>query len=56
MGESLQAILLPYQERIEKELREFARFPESGRPARPHLLFFHLAGKAPAAVDHLNDR
>ena len=45
MGESLQAILLPYQERIEKELRAFARFPGPASLQDPISYFFTLPGK-----------
>ena len=45
MGESLQTILLPYQERIEKELRAFARFPGPASLQDPISYFFTLPGK-----------
>jgi geranylgeranyl diphosphate synthase type II len=45
MGESLQAILLPYQERIEKELRQFARFAGPASLQDPISYFFTLPGK-----------
>jgi geranylgeranyl pyrophosphate synthase len=45
MAESLKAILLPYQERIERELRQFARFPGPASLRDPISYFFTLPGK-----------
>jgi geranylgeranyl diphosphate synthase, type II len=45
MGKSLTAILLPYQHKIEKELREFARFPGPASLRDPISYFFTLPGK-----------
>ncbi len=45
MGESLNVILLPYQERIEQELREFVRFPAPVSLRDPISYFFTLPGK-----------
>jgi len=45
MGESLKAILLPYEERIERELREFVRFPAPASLRDPISYFFTLPGK-----------
>ena len=45
MGESLEAILRPYQERIERELGEFARFPAPASLLNPISYFFTLPGK-----------
>jgi geranylgeranyl diphosphate synthase type II len=45
MGESLNAILLPYQKKIEKELREFARFAGPASLRDPISYFFTLPGK-----------
>jgi geranylgeranyl diphosphate synthase type II len=45
MGASLKAILLPYQERIEKELRQFACFPGPASLRDPISYFFTLPGK-----------
>ncbi len=45
MGESLKDILLPYEERIERELREFARFPAPASLRDPISYFFTLPGK-----------
>ena len=43
--ESLKAILLPYQERINRELREFAPFPTLPALGDPIAYFFTLPGK-----------
>ena len=45
MGESLNVILLPYQERIEKEFREFACFSGPASLRDPISYFFALPGK-----------
>lgn len=45
MDESLKAILLPYQERIERELRQFSRFPGPVSLRDPISYFFTLPGK-----------
>jgi geranylgeranyl diphosphate synthase type II len=45
MGESLHDILLPYQERIEKELRECASFSGPASLRDPIAYFFTLPGK-----------
>ncbi len=45
MGESLKDILLPYEERIERELREFVRFPAPASLRDPISYFFTLPGK-----------
>jgi geranylgeranyl pyrophosphate synthase len=45
MSKSLTDILLPYQERIEQELRRFARFPGPASLLEPISYFFTLPGK-----------
>ena len=45
MGKSLTAMLLPYQERLEKELYEFARFVGPASLRDPISYFFTLPGK-----------
>jgi geranylgeranyl pyrophosphate synthase len=45
MGKSLNAILLPYQERIEQELRRFDRHPGPIALLEPISYFFTLPGK-----------
>jgi geranylgeranyl diphosphate synthase type II len=45
MEESLTAILAPYQERIERELRQFAPFPRLASLRDPISYFFQLPGK-----------
>jgi geranylgeranyl diphosphate synthase type II len=45
MGDSLTAILLPYQGRIEKELREFSRFAGPASLRDPISYFLTLPGK-----------
>src|SRR4030042_125926 len=45
MEKSLKAILLPYQERIDRELRQFAPFPRLAFLRDPISYFFTLPGK-----------
>jgi geranylgeranyl diphosphate synthase type II len=45
MEESLKAILIPYQERIDRELREFVPFPKLAALGDPIAYFFNLPGK-----------
>ncbi len=45
MEKSLKAILLPYQERIDSELRQFASFPRLASLRDPISYFFTLPGK-----------
>jgi geranylgeranyl diphosphate synthase type II len=45
MKESFKALLLPYQERIERELREFAPYPQLAALRDPIAYFFTLPGK-----------
>jgi geranylgeranyl diphosphate synthase type II len=43
--ESLKTILLPYQERIDRELRQFAPFPKLAALRDPIAYFFTMPGK-----------
>jgi geranylgeranyl diphosphate synthase type II len=45
MEESFKAILLPYQERIDREFRDFAPFPKLTALRDPICYFFTLPGK-----------
>ena len=45
MEESLKTLLLPYQERIDRELREFSPFPKFAALGDPIAYFFTLPGK-----------
>jgi geranylgeranyl pyrophosphate synthase len=45
MEESFKAILLPYQQRIDRELRQFAPFPKLAALGDPIAYFFTLPGK-----------
>lgn len=45
MEKSLKALLLPYQERIDREFRDFAPFPQFAALRDPICYFFTLPGK-----------